>query len=322
MRKYGWVAVAAIALVGCNEGEVIRKGGGESEGASADFERVYEFVPAPGQFVNDTVMAGYTDYVQDAASAAVYAERRLKAGLWLSLGGFGGYVVVGFDHDIANDGGANIAIGGNQRAESNEPGIVWVMCDSNGNGLPDDEWYELAGSDSGADYAAKGTVRGYEVTYYRPTEKGQAVRWTDNMGASGEIDYLAQYHKQDYYYPTWIAAEQYTLGGTRLAPRNYNRNADDPDKDAYWVNPPYDWGYADNLGSDAVEGGAVAGLAEGSTYTLHKIADAIDADGRRVNLASVRFVKVQTGVNAKSGWLGEISTEVTAIKDYNRIKNR
>ena len=41
------------------------------------------------------------------------------------------------------------AIQGNAFDSSNEPGIVWVMQDVNGNGLPDDEWYELRGSETG-----------------------------------------------------------------------------------------------------------------------------------------------------------------------------
>lgn len=61
------------------------------------------------------------------------------------------------------------------------------------------------------------------------------------------------------------------------------------------------------------------GLPAGMRFTLLKISNAVDADGEPVHLDRIRFVKVQTGVNTKSGWLGEASTEVTAIKDYNRI---
>lgn len=148
------------------------------------------------------------------------------------------------------------------------------------------------------------TVRGYEVTYYRPAAAGQPVIWCDNLGATGEIDYIAASHKQDFYYPSWISADSYTLGGTRLKARNYDRDGDG----TYWVNPAYDWGYADNLGSDTVSGGSMEGLPAGMRFTLLKIANAVDADGEPVLLDRIRFVKVQTGVNAKSGWLGEAST--------------
>ena len=41
------------------------------------------------------------------------------------------------------------------------------MQDINGNGQPDDEWYELKGSETGID----GTIQDYEVTYYRPAPR-------------------------------------------------------------------------------------------------------------------------------------------------------
>ena len=34
----------------------------------------------------------------------------------------------------------------------------------------------------------------------------------------------------------------------------------------------------------------------------------------------IDFVKVQVGVNTKSGWLGEVSTEVFGFYDYNMKK--
>ena len=59
----------------------------------------------------------------------------------VSLGGFGGYIVVGFDHSIQASGGYggyDFSITGNQFSGSSEPGVVWVMPDENGNGEPDD----------------------------------------------------------------------------------------------------------------------------------------------------------------------------------------
>ena len=54
----------------------------------------------------------------------------------MSLGGFGGYIIVGFDHSIAARGlEYDFAIQGNAfggagaSGQSNEPGVVWVMQD-------------------------------------------------------------------------------------------------------------------------------------------------------------------------------------------------
>lgn len=46
-----------------------------------------------------------------------------------------------------------------------------------------------------------------------------------------------------------------------------------------------------------------------------RISDAIDADGNPVLLTFADFVRIQTGVNAKSGILGEVSTEVFGVFD-------
>ena len=48
--------------------------------------------------------------------------------------------------------------------------------------------------------------------------------------------------------------------------------------------------------------------------------NAIDANGNKVDLKYIDFIKVQVGVNAKSGWLGEISTEVFGFFDYSMIQ--
>ena len=90
------------------------------------------------------------------AEACAYAEERLRSEAYVSLGGFGGYVVVGFDHSIDNKVGEyDFGITGNSFAGSSEPGIVWVMQDENGNGLPDDTWYELKGSETGKPETSK-----------------------------------------------------------------------------------------------------------------------------------------------------------------------
>jgi hypothetical protein len=227
------------------------------------------------------------------------------------LGGFGGYIIVGFDHSIQNSGDYDIGILGNSFSGSSEPGIVWVMQDENGNGEPDDTWYELAGSETGKET----TIQEYAVTYYRPTGPQMAVQWSDNLGNSGEIDYLKQFHRQDYYYPLWIEEDSYTLTGTCLEPRNYDASGNG----SYWVNAEYDWGYADNFSPvDRLTQEENAGAEANANH--FKISNAIDFECEPIHLDYIDFVKVQVGVNAKSGWLGEVSTEVFGFYDYNMKK--
>lgn len=270
---------------------------------------VYDYTPAPGQFINDASTGGMTAEITTIPEACQWARSRLDSRKFVSLGGFGGYIVVGFDHSILSSGGDyDFAVAGNAffntggGGGSNEPGIVYVMQDSNGNGQPDDIWYELRGSEFLSEYS----LRDYSVTYHRPDRPQADVEWSDNRGNTGTIDYLAAFHKQDCYYPAWITADSYTLTGTCLTARNEQ----DPET-GFWNNNAFDYGYADNMGSDNF---ATDGLGQCNRF---RISDAVDLNGAPINLEYIDFVKIQTGVNAKSGWLGEVSTEVLCIFDLN-----
>lgn len=270
-------------------------------GASqADWNKVIEYTPAPGQFINELKTGGFDASHVTPESAVSYAESRLMEGSWVSLGGFGGYVIVGFDHSIDNSRTYDFGIISNAFDGSSEPGVVWVMQDENGNGYPDDTWYELSGSETGKFE----TYRDYAVTYYRPSAPKMPVQWTDNYGNNGEIDYLQQFHNQDYYYPLWIGTDSYTLTGTRLEARNYDQSGNG----SYWIQPHYDWGYADNF--------SPSDFNSENKANLFRISNAIDFEGNHVNLSHIDFVKVQCAVNSKSGWLGELSTEVCGFYDY------
>lgn len=276
------------------EGEYRRE---RSASSSSDFSAIVEYMPAPGQFIGDLKTGGFTGEELTMEAATTYAEERLREGNWVSLGAFGGYIVAAFDHSIENRDGADLAITGNAFDGSSEPGIMWVMQDENGNGLADDTWYELRGSEWGKEE----TILDYAVTYYRPSGAGMAVQWEDNLGGSGTVDYLKSFHSQDYYYPTWITEDSYTLRGTRLEARNYDASGNG----SMWVQPAYDWGYADNASeTDCING-----------VNSLDISNAVDCTGQSVELDFIDFVKIQCAVQAKSGWLGELSTEVCGISE-------
>ena len=320
-RKFIVLYVLMIAMMAssCNRDEVITDddpAGGEATSSyrpkninsQATCNRVFEYTPAPGQFINED-KSGFKGE-KTASEAAAYALQRLNAEKYVSLGGFGGYIVVGFDHSIDNYGGYDFAIKGNSFDGSSEPGIVWVMQDANGNGKPDDTWYELKGCETGAE----GTIQNYSVTYFRPTEADAAVKWEDSLGEKGEISRVPS-HKQDSYYPVWIKEDSYTLSGTRLKARNYDKSGNG----TMWINPAYDWGYADN--NSPIDQLTDEENTEAKAVPNHfRISDAIDSKGKAVELKYIDFIKVQTGVNAQSGWLGELSTEVFSFYDCNMIE--
>lgn len=309
----------SISFPSCNKDEIIEAVGPDNPDStgfrpitpqsSGTVDRVFEWTPAPGQYINDFGSTFDGDHPITSEEAAQWAFERLSKRQFVSLGAFGGYIISGFDHSIKNIGDYEIGVFGNaflsQNGCSDEPGIVYVMKDTNGNGLPDDIWYELKGSDT----FAEGTIWNYQVTYYKPAGDEKPVKWSDNLGNTGEISYLGAFHKQSSYYPEWIDSETYTLCGTCLEAKT----CQNPET-GNWENPPFEWGYADNIGEDNIE---LDGIKNCNRF---RISDAIDKDGNPVNLDFIDFVKVQTGVSATAGWLGEVSTEVLGIIDLSLIK--
>ncbi len=267
--------------------------------------RVYEYRPAPGQFVNmlPKYIEGDTEETmrQKAEDCLAYDARST-----VSLGGYGGYVVVGFDHTIVNrPEGCDFQILGNATTSANEPGIVMVSLDTNGNGKPDDAWYELAGSE----YHKPETIKNYEITYICPNEGKEPmestlpnitdetyIRWEDNQE---EVGYVMKnvYHNQSYY-PLWLDEPTMTFQGTRLANNGVDQNGDGN----YYILHPYDYGYADNHPNT-------------SDKSHFDIAWAVDSQGKPVQLSGVDFIKIYTGVNQYNGWIGECSTEIMGVID-------
>ena len=279
---------------------------------SAYANKVLAYCPAPGQFMNTSTTAYEKGF--SAEDVRRKAEEKLKDPYLclLSLGGFGGSIVVGFDHTVPNISGAyDFKIYGNASYDSfgtltgalggsSEPGIVLVSKDVNGNGLADDEWYELKGSE----YDSKHTIKDYAITYHRPASPLSSVKWTDNQGNTGYV-YRNETHTKNDYYPAWIEEDEMTFYGSRLKDNAVNEPR--PGMPEHWVGYCYAYGYADNHPND--EKGA-----------LFKIDWAVDKEGRAVKLDGIDFVKIYTAVNQYCGWMGEISTEVQAVEDLHFAK--
>lgn len=267
--------------------------------AIAQKATIVAYCPAPGQFVN--TMPKIVD-TADSVQAATTANKVIERGSAVHLGGFGGYVIASFGCDITSQttDDFDFIINGNAFSGNAEPGVVWVSADDNGNGIPDDQWYELYGSE------ADRSTRQYSITYYKPSAADDAaetaienyIKWEDNNGNTGYIP-KNTFHKQSYY-PIWNKSDKYTLYGT-LLPNNATEEtiAGGGKK---WVLKAFDYGYADNHPNRNVEG------------CSFKIEWAKNADGSDVNLKAINFVKIQSGINSTNSDTGECSTEVSTIQ--------
>lgn len=264
---------------------------------------VLEYKPAPGQFTNAKPWG-----VPEAGASLVGTVSGS-----MSLGAFGGYVIFKFENPVQNHPdnpfGMDFTIFGNPLTDWSEPGIVSVMKDENNNGLPDDTWYELAGSD----YFYSTTIKNYQVNYTNPKkEVATDVPWADNQGNTGSV--LANaFHKQPYYpladYFPSVNEDSYMLSGTRIEVdvNKSNTSMVKSYKKAF--------GYADNQ----PRGKAPYTLPDNPYHPEKENAGgdafdidwSVDRDGNYVDLDRIDFVKIHNGVLGDGGWLGEISTEVT-----------
>ena len=285
-------------------------------------QAVDEYRPAPGQYVNDA--PEYEDGDTEADMIRKCNER--LAGLspidahLVALGGWGGYITFHFDHPVANiSGQRDFAVWGNAYQEMrnlvfggmNEAGIVMVSQDTNGNGLPDDTWYEISGS-CDVDSVGK-VIYGYEVTYRRNPMAD--IPWTDNQGNSGTID-RNHYHEQEYY-PMWLTGDELTFRGTRLPDNmvDLSTEVDQSWSPYYYVLIGFRYGYADNLPNFTDDADATSYNTEGCGID---ISWAMDEQRQPVNLDHIDFVRVYTGLNQKCPqpeWWGETSTEIMGAED-------
>jgi len=291
--------------------------------ASADnspyIAHVYDYLPAPAQFVNQSPAYNSGD-TQDSINAKVAASLCGKTnGGPISLGSYGGYIVFGFDHPVLNMHGYDVKIYGNSFQSNSvtdiaggscEPGIIMVGVDMDGNGVPSegDEWYEI----KGAEYDR--SQRGYEITYYKPDENKtrvphesyrfitdtEYVYWTSNDqvadSTSGYV-WRNSFHNQPYW-PLWIEDTVLTFRGTKLPNTAIDMSGGNSSN---WFQPFLGEGYVDNLPNDQEPG--------------FKIDWAIDEDGNPVALDHIDFIKVYTGQMYYCGIIGETSTEICGAED-------
>lgn len=243
---------------------------------------VTAYCPAPGQFVN-TLPA-----VADTVSPETAAQRNLDRGSMVCLGAAGGYIDVRLSEPLLNSHDYDLMVFGNAHSGSSEPGIVYVSRDVNGNGLADDPWYEIRGSEYDR------TEHNYSITYYRPDSLGADIAYRDSRGVRDSV-LRNSFHKQAYY-PAWVAADSITFRGALLP---CNAVDTTPGLTNFVI---YDYGYVDNRPNTDTVGCSI------------KLDWAVDSVGAPVELEQIDFVRVQNSVlYTRNRRIGESSTEVSGI---------
>jgi hypothetical protein len=214
-------------------------------------------------------------------------------GFGWSLGTIGGYWYWPVNH------AASYSIPGNSFGESTETtgwveaGIVWFQEDLNGNGLPDEVWYEVYG---GTSTPAVPVTRKYSVKFFK----------ADDANSQTDSGYGGQVHRGVY----WADCKGRTGNISGGWPHNWGA----PNYKGAWVTYTAtllcDNGWIDSTGygySVPKDGGP---YVDHGPYVI-PISRAVAADGSPVTLTRVRFVKVHTAIFRYGSVFGEISTEIT-----------
>ncbi len=259
---------------------------------------VLDYSPAPGQFINEI-----PEYEQGNTKADMITkcEDALNAGDLISLGAFGGSVTLKLNKPIANVvGERDFRVLGNAYYTSaadatpllgnSEPGIISVSRDLNANGITDDQWYEIRGSETATEYTLS-----YELLHIDAGEPDYEIAWSDADGNHGTIPILSELHPQPYY-PQWINNPRMSISASRL-PDNGYFNPDNGNYEQY----SHAYGYADTHPNN--------------TYASCIDIDwAVDTDGNPANLTQIDFIRIHTAIHQVNGGLGECSTEVAGIQ--------
>ncbi|MBN2041854.1 MAG: hypothetical protein JW864_17595 [Spirochaetes bacterium] len=171
---------------------------GGSTGATTG---VFAFCPAPGQFVNENIPSGgwgtiYTDSDTDAVKDMTDNIN----GTGVSLGYFGGYLVIDYGPYAESGGvvtsgignldnhqyGVDFVLCGNPLSTFAEPGCVQVS----NNGY---EWYDIAGSL----YYTSATTKGYCLRYENPYASDDDP--SNSYGEQGQYFYDVYYTGSESY---------------------------------------------------------------------------------------------------------------------------
>lgn len=290
-----------------------------AEAYSTMISQVFEYKPAPGWRVGTSGVVPGTaaDTKELMAEKCTKQFKQNDSSKAISLGDWGGYIIFGFDHAIINKPGLRDFKITSSTAKSNNtrPGVIMVSMDTNGNGLPDDEWYEIAGSE----HMHVQTWHNISMTYYKPTVDTSTppqygdpyLQWNDSRGNTGWILYKMPNMGAEAKYPMWYTNLNYpgsevsiTFEGLTKLRSTIVMNGMYPDQYSDANYNPFAYGYACNQPDSNEKGTAI------------DISWAVDKLGNYVELPAINFVKVYTGTfKDRGGMYGEADTDIRQAYD-------
>lgn len=290
---------------------------------------VLDFTMAPGQYAQ---VSEFTDPTRALGAPIGGGTATPSNEKLVSLGGFGGSIVLGFDHTVLDDPRnprcLDAIVFGNAYWVGANPNRRWAECatieisrDVNANGIADDPWYLIPGS--------------HLVV---PVER-TIQSWDDDLD---DPTYPPLPPSPGFPYPDWIPdgySGIWTTAAFRLPPEVFDVTV--LENPLGWeAEEEGIWGYADHsptlilgdldadnvvddpaidpedfytIPDDPFAVGITPGSGGGDAFD---IAWAVDpATGEAANLEGFDFVRISTAANHVVSLFGELSAEIGAVAD-------
>ncbi len=303
---------------------------------------VVAYEPAPGQFINGAPSSeGFA--LNDPAAAlgaplggSLSFADNSKA---LSLGGFGGRVTLAFADTVLDDPlnplgldaivfGNAFWVGMNPQRRWAEAAVIEISLDANGNGLADDAWFLIPGSDIDPAAALDALdTQTWDDDPLTPTPPAEASWYPDpaiysGVGPSFSTATFALPSAFDAIVLDNAASDQPALveryvGYADLSP---TLPLGDTDADGVSDDPGADAASFFTRPDNPFRVGIDPGSAGGDSFD---IAWAIDpATGEPARLPGFDFIRLSTASNAVNPLFGEKSAEVSGVADVRAQPDR
>lgn len=299
------------------------------------------YLPAPGQWVNNP----FFNEAYRALGPVIGGGRSVQNNDDIvSLGGFGGKIVLAFDHDVqnnpANPFGLDAIVFSNTfwyaadaNLHSGELATIEIMPELNGNNIPGDyqgeTWYIIAGSHLSEpnDYRTQFWDKDDPDLFGYPNYTG----WPDTYETGGFELFPNYENVGTEYEPVWVLVNPYRDDGdpnndhleaywgyAEYTPglKRGDRDADDAN-DSYGDCPDMPAGLFYTVPDDPFTVGMTAGAGGGDAFD---ISWAVEPNSFvPANLDSFRYIRITTAVHEREfgdgGVLGEVSAEIDAVAD-------
>ena len=298
---------------------------------------VPKYLPAPGQRINLTT---FNNALKALSKPSGGGTETPNNGDVVTLGGFGGRIVLAFDHDVedneANPMGLDAIVFTNTQYVLNNSQLHWselatieIMPELNGNSLcgddPNEKWFLIPGShlSNGDSYRsiiwdANQTPAGYPAY----------EQWPDS--------YETAAHELTPTYQTILTDE-----GVLVNPNYDDGDPNNDNQEGYWGYAEYTptlklgdrdgdnsvTGYGDDpdmpaelfytVPDDPVTVGITPGSCGGDAFDIKW---AVDTESwHTADLSSFRYIRITTAVDQYLPELGEVSAEIDAVADVRPI---